>query len=1013
MPAPVRVVAGPARSGKTAALLVRYRRLLATEPIGSALWLAPTKSAAGEIRERLLDDSLAGCFRPGVFTFQQFADLLLNQSGPSLRFVGQLLKRQVLQRVVVELDRAGQLQYFAPIANKAGLVDLLAGLMSDLKRQEVWPDEFRQSVELLGPSEKNREIAAVYDQYQQLLSDHRLYDSEGRFWSARALLDQQTADRWGQFAMLRHVVVDGFTDFTGTQHEILRLLATKMPPAGELTISLLAESETDRDELFLKSHQTLNELQARHPKLQLDWQPRSETVDWPALSHLERQLFGHPRKTSAAASAAGVEIIATAGQKAEIELVARQIKELLVLGDAESGHPHIRPEQIVVVFRSVEPVAALVAEVFSEYGIPTAVESAVPLGRSPVLQALAALVRLEAGDWQFRQLLAVLNNNYFQPTWPEWQDSQAAASADWAIRQVQVPRNREKLFAALSRAIKIDRTRRATADGDPDDEDDLRRQREEQHRYDVALALLRRLGNALSTLQKQRTLSDWIGILQGVVDQFGLLPTAADELPQSDEVSLAHLDQQAWELLKDALAAEVQLDTWLGSEPETLDVNQLLDRVQEILSLEKLPHDHDDVGRVRVLSAQSIRALRVPYLFVAGMSEKAFPPAVHDDRIYSEAECRRLNAAGLRFIDGRQRRAEEMLLFYEVVTRPERRLVLTYPALDEAAQPLLPSPYLLELQRALGGEIRRDISLSPVPQHAHPCSSTERRVKAMAEMLAGQPQQMARLIGDGRMGLNGEPPHPSPLPGGEGENMIASLKAIAARSKRDDFSPWEGLLVGESAQRELAKHYGPEHCWSDSRLEKYASCPYQFFAENVLGLRELPELTLETDFGQRGIRAHEVLAQLHRRLNQASGPRSPTEAVGEFRQFTDETLAVVFENIPEHSALYAALQNVDFQLVAQWLSEYLVQHEQIRRVISQSGNPAGAFRDFVWFETAPGRKTRTAVDDRAIRIIVQRRNRAALRAHRSDRYRAGRRSGRIQRCRLQNRQQKTIEAAGP
>ena len=83
----------------------------------------------------------------------------------------------------------------------------------------------------------------------------------------------------------------------------------------------------------LKSHQTLNELQARHPKLQLDWQPRSETVDWPALSHLERQLFGHPRKASAAANAAGVEIIATAGQKAEIELVARRIKELLVLGD--------------------------------------------------------------------------------------------------------------------------------------------------------------------------------------------------------------------------------------------------------------------------------------------------------------------------------------------------------------------------------------------------------------------------------------------------------------------------------------------------------------------------------------------------------------------------------------------------------------------------------------------------------------------------------------------------------
>ena len=87
------------------------------------------------------------------------------------------------------------------------------------------------------------------------------------------------------------------------------------------------------------------------------------------------------------------------------------------------------------------------------------------------------------------------------------------------------------------------------------------------------------------------------------------------------------------------------------------------------------------------------------------MSEKAFPLTAGDDRIYSEAECRRLNQeAGLHFAERKQRAAEEMLLFYEVVTRPTRRLVLSYPALDEAAQPLLPSPYLIELQRCLGIE---------------------------------------------------------------------------------------------------------------------------------------------------------------------------------------------------------------------------------------------------------------------------------------------------------------------
>ena len=59
-----------------------------------------------------------------------------------------------------------------------------------------------------------------------------------------------------------------------------------------------------------------------------------------------------------------------------------------------------------------------------------------------------------------------------------------------------------------------------------------------------------------------------------------------------------------------------------------------------------------------------------------------------------------------------------MLLFYEAVTRATRRLWLSYPALDAAAQQLSPSPYLQEVERACGpGRIARceQTDLSPVP----------------------------------------------------------------------------------------------------------------------------------------------------------------------------------------------------------------------------------------------------------------------------------------------------------
>ena len=114
--------------------------------------------------------------------------------------------------------------------------------------------------------------------------------------------------------------------------------------------------------------------------------------------------------------------------------------------------------------------AALVQEVFDEFGIPAAVESHAKLNRSPLLQALVGVVRLAAEDWPYRQLLAVLSNNYFQPSWPEWRQAGTAVATEWAVRQLQVPRGRGELLAALEWRTQSGRDRRRMAIRSMDDE---------------------------------------------------------------------------------------------------------------------------------------------------------------------------------------------------------------------------------------------------------------------------------------------------------------------------------------------------------------------------------------------------------------------------------------------------------------------------------------------------------------------------------------------------------------
>ncbi len=168
-----------------------------------------------------------------------------------------------------------------------------------------------------------------------------------------------------------------------------------------------------------------------------------------------------------------------------------------------------------------------------------------------------------------------------------------------------------------------------------------------------------------------------------------------------------------------------RLSQWLGREAPTLDCRAALAVLLDIAASRRLRPGSDDGGRVRVLSAANARALRMPYVFLASLSEKSFPSPEREDRLYGRAEAQRLVEGGLPLVTRWQRSSEEMLLFYEAATRATRRLWLSYPAMDASAQPLSPSPYLQEVEQACGaGRIPRIVrnDLNPVPADDGPLS---------------------------------------------------------------------------------------------------------------------------------------------------------------------------------------------------------------------------------------------------------------------------------------------------
>ncbi len=294
MTSTIQVLAGPAGSGKTARMLQRYRTFLAESAgrmeIGRALWLTPTQHSASHLRENLLTDQLAGCFNPQIFTFAGFAERILRDCPERIEPLSVLQQRVLVRRIVENLLGENRLQHFGPVAGTAGFIDQMLGLISELKRGEIWPEHFEEALHNDRP--RDRELAAVYRDYQNHLHQRNLYDGEGRFWSAR---DQLTRGHWGAFAEISLVIVDGFTDFTRTQYEILQLLAER---ADHMLLTLPLEQPLKRTDLFAKSVEALAQLESR-VTVQIEHQ--TATADQladhpPAFGWIAEKLFDNPRE---------------------------------------------------------------------------------------------------------------------------------------------------------------------------------------------------------------------------------------------------------------------------------------------------------------------------------------------------------------------------------------------------------------------------------------------------------------------------------------------------------------------------------------------------------------------------------------------------------------------------------------------------------------------------------------------------------------------------------------------
>ncbi len=996
MAATVNILVGGAQWGKTTRLLGLYRDELKSRGWGKVLWLAPNLRAVQVLRERLIDAGLAACLAPGVITFEKLAGSLLQFSAGGFRPLPRDMQWELIRLAVQQLAENGQLQYFASIAQTAGLIDEVYHAINRLKRAGIEPEKLLRAAESARLGPRGRDLATIYGRYEQMRQKHGWCDQEGRFWAACELLAFGPKP---PFEAIEVLIVDGFAHFTPAQYRILQIWSEWL---DELWISLTFE-ESGREDLFVKPRHTLQELRRLFPCVKIHQQQLLPSEDRlpPVLRYLERGVFSWQQTGEKPTDASCVKIVVATTQLNELEQIAGKIKRLLVDGDLREGTGPVPPDQIVVVFRSLFGISGLVREVFTRFGIPFWLESGRPLWDVPLIRFFLKLVALGCEEWSVDRLIGVLGNNYFRPPWPERNLSGWLFCVGTALREVGVESPRKVLELSQQRASSVAVVEILTGGENPKEgglpgflqagrsatsptsgrgtarlnpevraagnisnnstdnpakaaafyaEDDGFAETYER-RFQLAEQAVRQLREWFQDWAEPSTLERWIARWERLAQATGLLEASevvpgwqgcafggrrdgspgefarkSPPCPSPPRQLFACVDdtlegnvladRQAWAKLLSVLRKLADLVAEIDpSHPKLLSAKEALELLREMVRRHALPPPVDDSGRVRILSATTARSIQVPYLFVAGLTEGSFP-ARQAGGIWDLAESEKLAAQGLNLPRERERPEEEMFLCYEVLSRATGQVVLSYAAVDDQGEAVLKSPFLEEVELALGpgGFSREELpDLVPVPRHEEPFTLPQWRVKALADALAGNIGPLKRLLEQAELWLLGE-------------SLRASLHLYRWRQRFGVFTPFDGLLASRAARRKLAQELGKNHIFSPTSLENYVACPFRFLLMEIERIEPVAEEGLGTDFLLRGKRFHQSIRKFHERLIERFGRYVSFKALDGLS--ADELARIWEESFPELDAsvrnpVARAYYEVDRQIWSRLRERYL------------------------------------------------------------------------------------------
>ena len=781
-----------------------------------------------------------------VFHFERLGQKVLQESGIKVPpLIDKYGRHMLLTRIMRKEEGKNNLQTYKGMSGKSSFIEMMNGLISEIKRNGVGPKQLRNAIEMLEDNmylkRKLQDIVYIFEEYEDAIENKYLDSEDYITFYGDAMIN-------APMIFESTIWIYGFDTFTSRNLQVISRLITAAKEVnivmnyenpqgdrseGNETDSCLLEHDAaffvndSREEIFELTGHVIDTLKNL-----------GNEIGTPINVIQIEELVRHSIWNETDSLNDKITLVATSNVHAEVERAAAYILSLV----RDCGY---RYGDINVICNDTTGTGATLCRVLQRWNIPTFMDTKRTVLHHPVIGFVLALLDCATdglyGDsamrlvksnlMDFRYMDAELLENYvltYKIRGNKWHhpfDKHGKNISEDELKKLNT------LRSVITK----------TVDGVKDS----------MGRHNNAGEKIRGLYEYLTGTFK---IEDRLNRIMDIQEDMGLLDAASETA-------------QSWNTI---CAIFNQIVAVMGEEPiSNKELKKLLiDGLSEV-EIGIVPAHSDSV---LIGTMQRTRLSRNKVLVVVGTNEGVLPLGSNEEGILSESELETLESMNLNVAKSDYvARGEEVLAMYRNFSAPSERLYMSYSAMTPEGDDMRPSRVYNMLRAYMTENFDGYATYGDL--------ESESEIMTMVTTPVGTLDHVAKVVSDYMEGIDIDDDWRYIINwfnecDDEAFNKMCQGRSFTNRLEHLEQNLSESLYMGGKDQIEM----------SVSRLEKYSGCPFSHFLN--YGLR--PEEIVEYEMGAREIGDvyHECLMRFSQRLEPDDGiainaPESPWMSIDE------------------------------------------------------------------------------------------------------------------------------------